>query len=108
LRDGEPLPDRVVSCDVPDDVSAYRGDLLFRRSRRILPASRRPPLQVGGYRWDTEGTLSRTRDALPLREEIRSYLRSEVPTVEIETADREEESHLRALGYLEPEASEAK
>jgi len=104
LRSGEPLPDRVVFSDVPDDVSAYRGDLFYRLSRRISPASRRPSRRVGGYRWDGSGALSRTRDALPLLKEIRSYLRGEVPIAEIEPVDREDESRLRALGYLEPEA----
>jgi len=47
LRSGEPLPDRVVFCDVPGDVSAYRGDLFFRRSKRVLPASRRPRISLG-------------------------------------------------------------
>jgi hypothetical protein len=107
LRSGEPIPDRVVFSDVSGDVSAYRGDLFFRRSQRISPGTRRPPQMVGGYRWDTSGTLSRTPDALPLAKEIQTYLRSEVPSFEIEPVDREDERRLRALGYVEPEESDA-
>ncbi len=107
LRSGEPIPDRVVFSDVSGDVSAYRADLFFRRSKRLSPASRRRPELVGGYRWNTDGTLSRTRDALPLSKEIRAYRRSEVPIFEIESVDPEDAKRLRALGYVEPEAPDA-
>ena len=107
LRSGEPIPDRVVFCDVSGDVSAYRADLFFRQSRRVSPGTRRPPQLVGGYRWDTNGTLSRTPDALPLAKEIQTYLRREVPVFEIEPVGREDVRRLRALGYVEPEVPDA-
>ena len=60
------------------------------------------PSPVGGYRWDTSGTLSPTPDALPLAQgDPRPTCGSEVPRCEIEPVDREDARHLRALGYVE-------
>ena len=101
LRSGEPLPDRVIFCDVPGEVSAYRADMLLRFSRRLSRGT-----SITGHRWDSSGILSQTRDALPLLREIRDYQRRAVPMVEIDPADREDERHLRALGYVESDAYE--
>ena len=79
----QPLPDRVVFCDVPGEVSAYRADMLLRFSRRLSRGT-----SITGHRWDSSGILSQTRDALPLLREIRDYQRRAVPMVEIDPADR--------------------
>ena len=106
LRGGDPIPDRVIFCDVPGDVSAYRGDVFLRLRRRVSPGGGPPGSELAGYRWDTAGSLSQTQDAHPLLSEIKTYLGSAVPTVELPPADSEQARRLRALGYLEPEASD--
>ena len=60
-----------------------------------MPATRRVSQLVGGFRWDAKGMLSRTGDALPLAKEIRSYLRSEVPSVDAEPVDFELKGRLK-------------
>jgi len=99
LRSGEPIPDRVVFCDVPGEVSAYRADMFLRFSRRLSPGA-----SITGHRWDASGRLSDTEDALPLLPEIREYQRRAVPMVEIEPGEREEAIRLEALGYVESDA----
>jgi arylsulfatase A-like enzyme len=99
LRSGKPLPDRVVFCDIPGEVTAYRSDMLLRFSTRA-PAG----TAISGHRWDASGRLSRTREASPLLQEIRDYRRRAVPSVEIDPDQREDARHLRALGYVESEA----
>ena len=99
LRSGEPIPERVVFCDVPGEVSAYRADLFLRFSRRLAPGT-----SITGHRWDGSGDLSRTREALSLLPEIRDYQSRAVPAVEIDPGDREDARHLRALGYVDDDA----
>jgi arylsulfatase A-like enzyme len=103
LRSGEPLPDRVVFCDVPGEVSAYRADLFLRFSRRFSPEA-----SITGHRWDASGILSQTEDARSLLPEIREYQRRAVPMVEIDPGDREVERHLEALGYVDSDSDQTR
>jgi arylsulfatase len=94
------LPERLLFCDVGDDVSAYAADRFLRASR----ADRRQPFQFAARRWDgterweeipsTAVDLARLDAYLALRHRM-----SPIP----ETLSEADRARLRALGYLDDE-----
>jgi arylsulfatase len=100
LRGGRPLPERVLFCDVGDDVSAYAGDRFLRASR----SGRRQPFQFSQQRWDgasrwepmasQEADLARLDAYLAHSERMRP-----IPS----TLSESDRARLRALGYLDDE-----
>jgi arylsulfatase len=107
LREGRPLPERWLFCDIGKELSAYRGDGFVRvtgvgKARkedggRIFDVSRASWTRytwTGGDRWKVA-----TSDADP-DPGLVSYLRRAVPPREMEL-DAQTREHLRALGYLE-------
>ena len=100
LRDGEPLPERTLFCDVGTDLSAYAGDRFYRRKLpRAQPGGR---IQAGTFRWSPGVPWARVEDDPELRRAALRYEASRRPThtdeATLSPADRE---RLRALGYLE-------
>jgi arylsulfatase A-like enzyme len=105
LRDGRPLPDRVVLSDAGHEVTAYRNRW-FVRIPGTPPAERTgepdaPPVPDHGigYAWRNNLAWSPMKDDVALSNEVRDYLSrtntpAPAPLIDLETRER-----LRALGY---------
>ena len=95
LRQGEPLPDRLVYCDDGEELAAYRDDRFVRMT------TRRGERSFQGYRWDADGGWSRAPNAAEAwRPEIERYLARQTPAAPAEPPSPELAEQLRALGYV--------
>jgi arylsulfatase A-like enzyme len=103
LRDAQPLPDRTVFCDVGLDVAAYAGDRYYRRAR---PPGRGSRSYAGTFEWTPGVPPRRVADDPELRRALLRYEEQRRESRLLEPLTPAEAEHLRALGYLEPEASE--
>ena len=100
LREARPLPERLLFCDVGNDVSAYAADRFLRASR----TDRRQPFQFSAERWDGaqhwEPMPSEAADLAGLDAYLAIHPRmSPIP----ETLSEADRARLRALGYLDDE-----
>lgn len=110
LQSGEPLPDRLVYCDIGASLSAYWDDHFmrvvgvkdaWRRGDRSTREEMMPIWET--YRWKAEGTWTSTEIARDQMGEIRSYFRDAVQMVEAPRLEDLDIERLRALGYVSPE-----
>ncbi len=100
-RDGRPLPDRVVYCDIGSEVAAYRGGQMLRALGVLGAWSRsrdaaEPLWQT--YEWRRDGSWSRVQSGEGPGSEVRAYLADAVPLARTPLTPGEIEQ-LRALGY---------
>lgn len=101
VREGDPLPDRILYCDDGNDVSAYRGEHFLRietprRRRRDAPERR-----VTAYRWAADGSFAPDRGVeIDWRAMAFTYLETSVPVSPAEAPSDEMREKLKALGYL--------
>jgi arylsulfatase len=114
LREGRPLPDRVVYCDSGAELSAYRAGSFVRvvglRDAWRQDAPPRLEPEWGGYEWREDGSFEQIEEGARERElvmrdhrEVEAYFRSVVPMIEATPPDAEDAERLRALGYLTAE-----
>jgi arylsulfatase len=104
LRAGEPLPERVVYCDIGSEISAYRGDSLVRV--RPIRDGAPPALTEDDQSWQTflwnETVEPIAREPDPsIQSSIESYMRQTRNTVPAPPARLGDVERLRALGYLD-------
>jgi len=102
LRDADPIPERLLFCDFPGGVGAYRGHSFLRFPLARAGSHRRPA--PSGHRWTPSGGLSSAPEVLQLSKQVRDYVLRSVPTEEIGPLPPRQTERLRALGYIEPEA----
>jgi arylsulfatase len=116
LREDRGLPDRLLFCDRPDELSAYRGDARLRVSGSVDlfadlaagrgPAGGEPPeslLVLEALPAAPGGGPEAARVDPGMRAEVRAYLRRSVALREAPPLRPDEAARLRALGYLEGE-----
>jgi len=100
VRSGRPLPERLLFCDVGNDVSAYQADRLLRASRSH-PGQ---PFQFSQQRWDGGGRWETIPSSHEDLRGLDAYLaRSETMRPLPELLSEDDRAHLRALGYLDEE-----
>ncbi len=105
LRAKQPLPDRLIYCDIGTEVSAYwSGDFVRAQAESVL-ALQRQAKEPGQrpwprYAWELDGSWSLSPGNGISDQPIRAYLRrvtSIKRAVELKPAEVE---RLRALGYM--------
>jgi arylsulfatase len=105
VRDGEPLPDRLVYCDIGPELSAYSGGGFVRVSGLGGPwrnPKRLPRAHHGlEYVWRDDGSWSLLRADAPLDDRLRTYSRDAVAFVASPSLTPAFVQGLRALGYGE-------
>ena len=111
LRDGEPLPPRLVYTDAGDELSAYRtGSFVRVLDLKEAWMKPQPPLEPswGAYWWKQDGTWEMIADdeledrrILSDHREIQEYFRAATPMIQSLPADASQLERLRALGYVE-------
>jgi len=107
LRQGLPMPDRHVFCDVGRELTAYRGDGFVRLTGAKKAYSTSTQVDDGlssrtsRYAWDDDGSWSRVASEVPLEEAILAYARRVTPMKISPRLGPEMRKRLRALGYAE-------
>ncbi|MCH2171111.1 sulfatase [Myxococcota bacterium] len=107
LKNGEPLPDRIVYCDIGRELSAYRGDgfVRVRGTEGAWPipgASPDAPLPLSWkmYRWNDDGSWERSSLDSSLKPPVHRYSRSARSMLQAPPMQVREIDNLRALGYV--------
>jgi arylsulfatase len=106
LREGRPLPERIVYCDVGWELGAYGGDGFLRLATPSSPWSTDPghvtrPPEVGfRYEWPSDGSWSLRGRELDVPEPIARYAIEAVPMRRATSPEADELDRLRALGYV--------
>lgn len=117
LASSQPIPERVLFCDIGRETSAYAGDtfLRIRGSPKLWgdwaagrsDAPGEPPeslLVVDAYRRQSpEDGWTEVEPEARLLEAAKAYLMKAVPIVQVAEPTEEDKARLRALGYLPPE-----
>ncbi|MCP4040199.1 MAG: hypothetical protein GY733_24860 [bacterium] len=108
IRGEVEFAERMVYCDVGNEIGVYRQDGTFYRvlgTRALeLPAVAgkvRPEPMWVRYSWNRDGSWSLLDDQVPERDEIRSYYRNAESMLMAPRFDPQETARLRALGYVE-------
>ena len=100
LQEARLIPERLLFCDVGDDVSAYAADRFLRASR----ADKRKPFEFSAQRWNAarrwEPIPSEAGDQAKLDAYLALHPRMHPIPETLSEADR---ARLRALGYLDDE-----
>ena len=102
LREGRPLPARLVYCDTGGEVSAYGSDRFLRAIGvgGVWRGAPPDPLWFA-YEWKDPGRLSRVEEDGALRGEVRAYFERAVPMRFGAAPSAEQIERMRALGYGE-------
>lgn len=106
LRDQRPIPDRIVFCDIGNEVSAYSGDhfLRVRGTERAWTRAHEPAappvLSWSAYRWDGATGWEPTRLDPALQAPVTRYVEKAVPMLSAPPLDVTDYQGLEALGYL--------
>ncbi len=116
LASGEPIPERVLFCDIGRETAAYSGDsyLRIRGSPELWgdwaagrsKATGEPPetlLVLDAYRREATGEWTEVDPEARLVDAAKVYLKKWTPVAPLGKPTEEEEERLRALGYLAPE-----
>lgn len=99
LRDGEPLPKRILFADTGNDVSAYRGAQFARKT--LVEREDEVVWRFSGNTWEQDGSWTETVVAEDLTDSLRSHTEDRVPFVNAPPLRVSEKERLRVLGYLE-------
>ena len=108
IRGEVKLAERLVYCDVGNEIGVYRQDRTFYRvlGKRALERAtpkgqrRREPLWVR-YKWNRDETWTLLDDQVSDQNEIRSYYLNATTPARAPLLDDQEIDRLRALGYVE-------
>ncbi len=106
LREGRPLPDRTIFCDIGSEVSAYRGEHFLRVrgtdfAWQPAPDPAGPPaLSWSFFRWDGGTGWERAKLDRALQEPVTRYVERAVPMQTAPPLDITDYQALEALGYL--------
>jgi arylsulfatase A-like enzyme len=110
LREGRPLPERTVYCDLGPEVGAYRDDGFVRVLGTLAPWQRADGDEVTAnepsglrFAWHGDGSWDLAPPADgdgALSAEIRRYVDDAVPMQRAAPRREEERLQLRALGYV--------
>jgi hypothetical protein len=102
---GETAPpaSRDIYVDVGSEVSAYRGDV-FVRARFGEDLAGAAEGSRDAFRWDADGGWRPIAAPADLAALAARHADARAPLRFAPELDRVDEEHLRALGYLEPEA----
>jgi arylsulfatase len=98
VREGRPLPDRSVYCDMGREMSVYHRDGFLR----VLGADPGDPHpEATPYRWDEEGSWWRSDGDAGLDAPALEYVRRVPPAAAAPPMPSRLARELRALGYAE-------
>ncbi len=108
IRGETTIAERIVYCDIGDEIAVYRSDRTFHRliGKSALAWAHtgrgrgRDPVWVR-YRWNHDETFDPIDGGHSNEDEVRAYYRNVTPFVVAPPLDAEEIDQLRALGYVE-------
>ncbi|MGY8803749.1 MAG: sulfatase [bacterium] len=108
VRGEQRLAERLLYCDVGNEIGVYLQDRTFYRvmGKRALElpsfdGKPRPEPLWTRYRWNVDESWSLLDDQVPEKDEVRAYVRNAVKNVGAPRFDDQEIDRLRALGYVE-------
>ncbi len=99
----EAWPDRIVFTDIGTEVGAYHQDRIVRVFL-FFGIGRKDPSSWEHWRWESDGSITRTEEDMALRAPVAEYIARHAPLNETVKIDPEQAKRLRAIGYLDPES----
>lgn len=98
LRAQQPIPERLVYCDIGFEVSAYSRDGFVRYIKAGGDGAQNP--RWVSYAWQPGGASSAVALDDTQRQTIETYLSKVTPIVKLPRLGQEDLEKLRALGYV--------
>ena len=98
MRAQQPIPERLVYCDIGFEVSAYSRDGFVRYIKAGGDGAQNP--RWVSYAWQPGGASSAVALDDTQRQTIETYLSKVTPIVKLPRLGQEDLEKLRALGYV--------
>jgi arylsulfatase A-like enzyme len=99
LREGTPIPDRFLFCEIGVEVSAYWRDGLIR-TQGLEPKGSGENGDARSFAWSTDGTWTRTVDDPMLLERMLAGMKPRAPMILAEGWEEKDIARLKELGYV--------